>query len=554
MSIKSRVSLLVEEHVRNRYSHDQKYALTLLKSIKLFLSNNGSDYFFSENVSPDSLSQDFFDDDFQNKISRINEKEDRRKKDGVFYTDSDVTDFIVANTFLHYLFPDDHKVYSYRKAIERIFKATDSQLTRLLKASIIDPTCGGGEFLISALNLKIRINESRGLISITELVSTLFGNDIETTSTDVTKLRLFFIAVDNSSEPIAVSSLAQSLKTNFFNVDAVVYNNHNFGIKDIVIGNPPYVEYRNFDGQSNFDYGNVYADVLHNSVDMLSNDGIMAFVIPLSYVSTIRMKDIREYLSNQTDKQIVLNFADRPDSLFSSVHQKLTILFAQRGTNLHKVFSSSYNYWYTNERTQLFDNISTSQINQIEGAYWPKIGCPMEDSIYRFFSMQKGDSVFSKEKKQGTLPLYINQRGCFWMKAFTKDMKSNSYGVYHIPQKYFSFTYCLVNSSLFFLLWIIISDGWHITNKELAFIKMPKNIGDASIWDRYMTQLENKLESTKVYVGTKQVDYEYKHKSCKDIIDEIDKQLASVYNLSGKQLNYIINFALKYRLGDGPKA
>ena len=62
---------------------------------------------------------------------------------------------------------------------------------------------------------------------------------------------------------------------------------------------------------------------------------------------------------------------------------------------------------------------------------------------------------------------------------------------------------------------------------------------------------EEKLEKTKVYVGTKQVDYEYKHKECKDIIDEIDNEIAKIYKLSKTQLYYIKKFGLKYRLGDG---
>ena len=137
------------------------------------------------------------------------------------------------------------------------------------------------------------------------------------------------------------------------------------------------------------------------------------------------------------------------------------------------------------------------------------------------------------------------------MKAFTRDMKSNSYSTYSVPSQLYSFAYCLVNSSLFFMLWIIISDGWHITNKELSFIKFPKEIGEESIWSNLASRLEDKLEKTKVYVGTKQVDYEYKHKSCKDIIDEIDNELAKIYKLSQTQLEYIKNFGLKYRLGDG---
>ena len=100
-------------------------------------------------------------------------------------------------------------------------------------------------------------------------------------------------------------------------------------------------------------------------------------------------------------------------------------------------------------------------------------------------------------------------------------------------------------------MWIILSDGWHITNKELNFIKFPKHIDSPEIWDNLKLKLEQELEDTKVYVGTKQVDYEYKHKKCKNTIDRIDYELAKTYRLSDKELTYIINFGLKYRMGDG---
>ena len=82
-------------------------------------------------------------------------------------------------------------------------------------------------------------------------------------------------------------------------------------------------------------------------------------------------------------------------------------------------------------------------------------------------------------------------------------------------------------------------------------MKIPKSVGNIAKWQELQNKLEDKLEATKVFVGTKQVDYEYKHKFCKDIIDEIDDQLALVYKLSTSQLNYIKSFALKYRIGDG---
>ena len=172
-------------------------------------------------------------------------------------------------------------------------------------------------------------------------------------------------------------------------------------------------------------------------------------------------------------------------------------------------------------------------------------------SIFKKMVNAKGQSILSMIDKTNGDAIYLNQRGCFWMKAFTKDMNSNSYTPYFFPKSISPFVFCLINSSLFFLLWIIISDGWHVTNKELSFVKIPKSVGDIAKWQELQNKLETKLEATKVYVNTKQVDFEYKHKLCKDIIDEIDNELALIYKFSTSQLNYIKSFALKYRIGDG---
>lgn len=386
-----------------------------------------------------------------------------------------------------------------------------------------------------------------------DLVRNIYGNDIETQSTDIAKIRIFFYVIDNSDDLADIDGVVSIINHNFTNIDMVntkdnvVWNN-----KDIILGNPPYVEYRNFVGKHKHNYGNVYADVLHNSVDMMSEKGIMAFVVPLSYVSTIRMKGIRDYISKNAEKQIVLNFADRPDALFSCVHQKLTIVLAQKKSTYKGVLSSSYKYWYKAERESLFNNISVIETDTGNDEYLPKIGNKTELDIYKKFQERKGKCIYELKSEKGTnKTIYLNQRGCFWMKVFSKEMNSKSYMEISIAEEYQPFVYCLINSSLFFLLWIIISDGWHITKKELSFIKIPSSINNYDVWIHLMNRLENRLEDTKVYVGTRQVDYEYKHKKCKYIIDEIDEELSKVFNLDSSQLDYIKSFGLKYRLGDG---
>ena len=91
-----------------------------------------------------------------------------------------------------------------------------------------------------------------------------------------------------------------------------------------------------------------------------------------------------------------------------------------------------------------------------------------------------------------------------------------------------------------------------ITQKELKGFKIPE-ILDFGITNRLAKALENKLEDTKVYVGTKQTEYEYKHKECVEVIHEIDDYINGLYGLSAEEGIYIKNFSYRYRVSGGAR-
>mgnify|MGYP000909286706 CR=1 FL=1 len=97
---------------------------------------------------------------------------------------------------------------------------------------------------------------------------------------------------------------------------------------DIIIGNPPYVESKKI--SEKIKYGNLYAEIIENSIKLLNNNGKLGFIIPISFVSTPRMKKIRNFVLKNSSEIILLNYSDRPSSLFFKVHQKLSILFMQK--------------------------------------------------------------------------------------------------------------------------------------------------------------------------------------------------------------------------------
>ena len=142
-------------------------------------------------------------------------------------------------------------------------------------------------------------------------------------------------------------------------------------------------------------------------------------------------------------------------------------------------------------------------------------------------------------------------RACFWIKVFLSPHTSGEYKTFSFTsQSERNFVYCILNSSLFWWYWICISDGWHITSKEFEFFKLPNSFDVKKVF-KLSSQLEKKLEETKRFIGSKQTEYEYKHKLCIFEIHQIDDYINSLYGLTETESSYIKNFALPYRTSKG---
>jgi hypothetical protein len=521
-------------------------------AVNLILRSAGFQSITSKASVSESLFKEYTNlNSIQNKLSRINEKESRRKKDGVYYTDKDVADFITVNTILYYI-TKSNKVYPYVDCIKQIQKL--SHAMDITSITVFDPTAGTGEFLVSAVEIKLALMKNNLSDDVVlRIISNTFGNDISKESEMYAQLRLFFLTAPYIKSKENLIILAQTLVNNFFNYDFIFSSNKINRTFDILIGNPPYVEYNKLDNRPNNKFGNIYADVLVNATKLMSDNGAMGYIVPLSIVSTNRMLELREFLKEKFTNLVYLNFADRPDCLFTGVHQKLTIVFGSNTTAENSIYSSSYHYWYKSERESLFDNIAIHQVSDIKSAYVPKIGNANAYSIFNKIYARNDDTSLSSflcNKSEFENQVYLNMRGCFWMKAFPFSPGSNEYKLFNIEETCRDYILCILNSSLFFFYWIAVSDCWHITLKDLQNFKIPK-LKSYSVYQKLSSELLNALDETKVYVGTVQTEFEYKHRLCKTYIDKIDFELAKVYHLSENQLKYVQNFALKYRLGDG---
>lgn len=482
----------------------------------------------------------------QDMLSKLNEKESIRKKKGVYYTPVDLVNFILTNCVKSLYGKLNPKNISSSSLDQIPYKSFAKQKT------ILDPTCGAGEFLLAAANMKYNLwtmHQRLTPANALNIISTIKGNDINTESVIITELRLFLCVVQWCND-INYLDLANLLVENFTTYDFVTGIPPINGEFHIIIGNPPYVE----DSKSGLclgnKYGNIYANVLKNASNKLEPNGSMGFVIPLSYISTPRMQRIRTDLFATLPEQYILSYADRPDCLFDSVHQKLCVLVGKNRKSEKRVYTSNYHYWYKDEREKLFQDTQVIKHNFWMDEFIPKLGNDYDKAIFRKVIMSRQNISVYESSRNGEESVFLNRRESFWMKAYRTYVDDPEYKVFsYNTAGEADYCYCLINSSLFWWYWICVSDCWHVS-KELNGFRAPR-INDYEMATRMANSLRDKLESTKVYVGTRQTEYEYKHKLCLDEIHAIDDFVNAAFGLSEEESTYIKEFAIRYRTSGG---
>ena len=217
-----------------------------------------------------------------------------------------------------------------------------------------------------------------------------------------------------------------------------------------------------------------------------------------------------------------------------------------------------YLKYYSNERQILF-----SKIKYVES--YDCISAPKLDG-------EIGRSVINKIRLFGK-PLvtefqddsyiYYHAAPIYWCKAIMnidilkrKGLNiADSYKKREISQKYKDFAFSLLNSSTFFYYWIVLSDCYNLTRKYISEIRVPIKLANKELHDEAQKLNNDLIRNIQVaeyqYANKGLVQFaQFFPKKSKTIIDEIDKVLAKHYGFTDEELDFIINYDIKYRMGD----
>ena len=115
--------------------------------------------------------------------------------------------------------------------------------------------------------------------------------------------------------------------------------------------------------------------------------------------------------------------------------------------------------------------------------------------------------------------------------------------------------FTILNSSLFYIFYIAYGDCFHVSDSLATSFPVPPGALADTRLDSLATKLMRDLErnAERKTITTKDGDKisyaEFRVAESKSILDEIDRVLARHYGFTAEELDFIINYDIKYRLG-----
>lgn len=343
---------------------------------------------------------------------------------------------------------------------------------------------------------------------------------------------------------------------------------------DVVIGNPPYVEVKDLDnayqlsGYKTEECGNLYAMCSERGLQIArAGSGKFGFIIPVASICTDGYSTLKsEFLS--AGKCYFSSYNDRPGRLFDGLeHIRLAIVLVHHSA-AKRAFATKYNKWNTAAREYLFPTLrfheNATSLNWSGSV--PKIGTTIEAKILRaatekaiplgaLVKLRQAHNIYYTRKLSGFVQI-LN-----FVPSITDD-DGNERPPSELKEMAFAdknaalVALALLNSSLFYWFLTLYSDVRNLNKREVfgfPIKNIPKDAANEVA--RLGSELMKSFQKTSQVLTMRYKKHGTLHIQCiypklsKVIINQIDTAYGHAIGLNDEQLDFIINYDIKYRMG-----
>ncbi len=351
---------------------------------------------------------------------------------------------------------------------------------------------------------------------------------------------------------------------------------------DVIIGNPPYVEYSKVKGDytvkgyATEECDDLYAFTLERTVSLAALNGRLGFIVPLSCFSVERFIPLQEIFLQKISPLFISSWSGdaHPSRLFEGVDKRLQIILAKRSDDtLPAIHTSKYLKWYAEERPYLFNLhpayehlFNYNDLQFFKGSI-PKVSSRLESSIVQKLRACKR-SLQSVTATTGKNLIYYTRKVSFFLQFLNfipevRDSRGNLREPSELKRLNFAEEsvrdLCLgcLSSSLFYWYNVVNSDCRNLNKREILATRIPWSVSNTElkklsvlVGDLMASYRENSTPKTVYYKlqGNITVQY-FNFRPSKPIVDELDRVLAPYYSFTDEELDFVINYDIKYRMG-----
>ncbi len=336
---------------------------------------------------------------------------------------------------------------------------------------------------------------------------------------------------------------------------------------DVILGNPPYVEFSEESSPSflhTFETArcrNLYPCIVERSRQLLATHGRFGMVLPLAAFATRNMQPFLTGFQRWFPSSWISFYHFRPSMLFSGgkVASIPTAIALGRTSGPVQRFSTTLLKWFHEQRTLLFSRLTYCRItvpaDPANRHYYPKFGDALENAILR--KILQHDTVeryLSKRPNENAL-FYRSAGGLYW-KVFVNfpwpyATSSNKRCFFLEPYDRDIFV-ALYNSSLFWWYYTVTFDTFNLKDYMLFGFRFTYPTDPTILSELKMLSRELMLNfrTHAEHLKRGQADsYTIYARKAKPILDRIDTVLARHYNFTTAELDFILTYDVKFRVG-----